>query len=125
LFGKGKILKHGERAEAIVLESDMSGYSNSHGINKWHLKLRVRFDDDATVEVSRSAYPTGPMGAFMVGEIVPVRYWPKDRAVVEVDREAMVAASRRAAKRPKKVWSNSPKNASTAANPDPRGRGGR
>jgi hypothetical protein len=32
------------------------------------------------------------MGAFMVGEIVPVRYWPKDRSVVEVDRDAMVAA---------------------------------
>jgi hypothetical protein len=92
MFGKRRILKHGEPAEAIVLESDMSGYSNSHGINKWHLKLRVRFDDDTTVEASCSAYPTGPMGAFMVGEIVPVRYWPKDRSVVEVDREAMVAA---------------------------------
>ncbi len=92
MFGKRKILKDGERAEAIVVHSDMSGYSNSHGINKWHLKLQVRFDDDTTVEASCSAYPTGPMGAFMVGEIVPVRYWPKDRAVVEVDRDAMVAA---------------------------------
>jgi hypothetical protein len=92
MFGKGKILKHGERAEAIVLESDMSGYSNSHGINKWHLKLRVRFDDDTTVDTSCSAYPTGPMGAFGIGEIVPVRYWPKDRSLVEVDRDAMVAA---------------------------------
>jgi hypothetical protein len=34
MFGKRRILKHGEPAEAIVLESDMSGYSNSHGINK-------------------------------------------------------------------------------------------
>lgn len=92
MFGKGKILKHGERAEAIVLASDMSGYSNSHGINKWHLKLRVRYDDDTTVEASCSAYPTGLVGAFMVGEIVPVRYWPKDRSLVEVDRDAMVAA---------------------------------
>jgi hypothetical protein len=92
MFGKGRILKHGERAEAIVLESDMSGYSNSKGINKWHLKLRVRFDDDTTVEASCSAYPTGPAGAFGVGEIVPVRYWPKDRSLVEVDRDAMVAA---------------------------------
>jgi hypothetical protein len=92
MFGKGKILKHGERAEAIVLDSDMSGYSNSHGINKWHLKLRVRFDDDTTVEASCSAYPTGPVGAFMVGEVVPVRYWPKDRSLVEVDRDAMVGA---------------------------------
>jgi len=92
MFGKGKILKHGEPAEAIVLESDMSGYSNSKGIDKWHLKLRVRFDDDTTVEASCSAYPTGPVGAFMVGEIVPVRYLPTDRSQVEVDRDAMVAA---------------------------------
>lgn len=34
MFGKGKILKHGESAEAVVLGSDMSGYSNSKGINK-------------------------------------------------------------------------------------------
>jgi hypothetical protein len=32
------------------------------------------------------------MGAFMVGEIVPVRYRPKDRSLVEVDRDDMVAA---------------------------------
>lgn len=94
MFGKRKILKHGERAEAVVLSSDMSGYSNSKGINKWHLKLRVRFDDGTTVDASTSAYPTGPVGAFGVGEIVPVRYWPKDRSLVEVDREAMLAAKR-------------------------------
>jgi hypothetical protein len=92
MFGKRKTLKHGESAEAIVLASDMSGYSNSKGINKWHLKLRVRFDDDTTVETSCSAYPTGPVGAFAVGDIVPVRYLPGDRSSVEVDREAMVAA---------------------------------
>jgi hypothetical protein len=71
----------------------MSGYSNSHGINKWHLKLRVRFDDGTTVDASASAYPTGPAGAFNAGDIVPVRYWPKDRSLVEVDHDAMVAAS--------------------------------
>jgi hypothetical protein len=92
VFGKRKILKHGERAEAIVVGSDMSGFSNSDGINKWHLKLRVRFDDGATVNTSCSAYPTGPMGAFAIGEIVPVRYLASDRRVVEVDRDAMVAA---------------------------------
>jgi hypothetical protein len=94
MFGRRKILKEGERAEAIVLASDMSGYSNSKGINKWHLKLSVRFDDDTTVEASCSAYPTGPVGAFTVGEIVPVRYLPKDRTLIEVDRDAMVTAKR-------------------------------
>jgi hypothetical protein len=92
MFGKRKISKDGQSAEAIVLSADMSGYSNSHGINKWHLHLRVRFDDDTTVEAKCSAYPTGPVGAFQVGDIVPVRYLPSDRTKVEVDRDAMVAA---------------------------------
>jgi hypothetical protein len=93
VFGKGKkILRDGESAEAVVLGAAMSGYSNSHGINKWHLRLRVRYNDDSYGEVARSAYPTGPMGAFQVGDVVPVRYLDSDRDEVEVDRDAMVAA---------------------------------
>jgi hypothetical protein len=95
VFGNGKkVLRDGEAAEAVVLGSDMSGYSNSHGINKWHLKLRVRYDDDTYGEVWCSAYPTGPVGAFQVGDVVPVRYLDDDRSKVEVDREAMVAVKR-------------------------------
>jgi hypothetical protein len=90
MFDKRKILKHGESAEAVVIDSDMSGYSNSKGINKWNLKLRVRYDDGETVEASCSAYPTGPAGAFAAGQIVPVLYLPDDRTKVEVDRDAMV-----------------------------------
>jgi hypothetical protein len=92
MFGKRKISKDGERAEAVVLGADMSGYSNSHGINKWHLHLRVKYDDGTMAETSCSAYPTGPMGAFMVGDVVPVRYLAERRGKVEVDRDAMVAA---------------------------------
>ncbi|MFT3866466.1 MAG: hypothetical protein QM729_19575 [Solirubrobacterales bacterium] len=93
MFGKGKKIRNeGQTAQAIVLASDMSGYSNGKGINKSHLKLRVQFDDGSTAEVSCSAYPTGPVGAFQVGEIVPVRYLEGDRSKVEVDRDAMVAA---------------------------------
>jgi uncharacterized protein YecA (UPF0149 family) len=92
MFVKSKVLKDGERAEAVVIDSDMSGYSNSKGINKWKLKLRVRFEDGSTIETKCSAYPAGPVGAFTVGEIVPVRYSAKDRTEIEVDRDAMVAA---------------------------------
>ena len=59
MFGKGKILKHGAQAEAVVVDSGMSGYSNGKGINKWHLKLQVHFEDGTTVDASCSAYPTG------------------------------------------------------------------
>jgi hypothetical protein len=92
MFGKRKTTKDGERGEAVVLGADMSGHSNSHGINKWHLHLRVKYNDGSTAETSCSAYPTGPMGAFMVGDIVPVRYLAERRGKVEVDRDAMVAA---------------------------------
>jgi hypothetical protein len=93
VFGKErKIRSEGETAEAIVLAAAMSGYSNSKGINKCHLHLRVQFPDGSTEEAATSAYPTGPAGAFQVGEIVPVRYLPDDRSKVEVDRDAMVAA---------------------------------
>ncbi|HEY0279941.1 MAG TPA: hypothetical protein VGC32_16880 [Solirubrobacterales bacterium] len=58
MFGKRKISRGGETAEAVVLGADMSG----------------------------------PMGAFMVGDVVPVRYLAERRGKVEVDRDAMVAA---------------------------------
>jgi hypothetical protein len=98
MFGKRSIQKHGRQAEAVVLASDMSGYSNSHGINKYHLELRVHLAGGATVDAKCGAYPTGPMGAFMVGEIVPVRYDPDDPSAVEVDRDAMVTAKQAARK---------------------------
>jgi len=93
MFDKRKIQKHGEQAEAVVIDSTMSGYSNSHGINKWHLRLRVQFEDGSTEEAACSAYPTGPVGAFNAGDIVPVRYLPDNRTKVEVDRDALVSAS--------------------------------
>jgi len=93
MFDKRKIQKHGEQADAVVLDSTMSGYSNSHGINKWHLRLRVQFEDGTTEEAACSAYPTGPVGAFNVGDIVPVRYLADNRTKVEVDRDALVAKS--------------------------------
>ncbi len=94
MFGKRKIQKDGEQAKAVILDAKASSYTNSKGIRKYHLDLRVQFDDGTTEEASCTAYPTGPAGAFMVGTIVPVRYWPKDRTLVEVDRDAMVADAR-------------------------------
>jgi hypothetical protein len=93
MFGKRSIQKHGRQAEAVVVASDMSGYSNGHGIHKYHLKLRVQLAEGATVDAKCNAYPTGPVRGFIVGEIVPVRYDPDDPEAVEVDRDAMVAAS--------------------------------
>jgi hypothetical protein len=93
MFGKKKLQKDGAQAKAVVLESKASGYTNGKGIRKWHLELRVQFDDGTTGEASCSGYPAGPAGAFIAGNIVPVRYWPDDRTKVEVDHDAIVAAS--------------------------------
>jgi hypothetical protein len=92
MFGKRKILKHGEQAEAVVVDAERSGYSNGHGIYKFHLKLRVKLDDGSIVDAACSAYPKDAAGAFMSGDVVPVRFDPKYPGDVELDTEAMAAA---------------------------------
>jgi hypothetical protein len=93
MFGKRKVLKDGQQAQAVITEAKASGYTNSKGIRKYHLELRVQFDDGSTGEASCSAYPAGPVSAFRPGEIVPVRFSAKDRTEGEVDHEAMVSAA--------------------------------
>lgn len=92
MFGKSKIQKQGEKAEAIVLGVAAGRLSNSKGEDRWHLHLRVRFADGTTEDTTATAYATGPAGSFGVGEVVPVRYLPDDRTTVEVDRDAIIAA---------------------------------
>jgi len=55
-------------------------------------EARVRLDDDSIVETDCSAYPTGPVGGLIVGDVLPVRYLASDPSLIEVDRDAMVAA---------------------------------
>ena len=93
MFGKGKILKNGAKAQAVIVNSDMSGLSNSHGAHKWHLELRVQFDDGSKGDASCSAYEVNLAAGFGPGQIVPVRYDADDRTKVELDRDAMVAES--------------------------------
>jgi len=85
MFGKGKVLKNGAKAQAVIRDSDMTGLSNSHGAHKWRLELRVQFDDGTTADVSCKAYEVNLATGFGPGQIVPVRYDPNDRTKVEVD----------------------------------------
>ena len=91
MFGKGKLLKHGEQANAVVVDADMSGTSNSHGAYKWHLQLRVQFDDGTTGDVKCSAYEVSVGTGYGAGQIVPVRYDAGDRSKVAVDVDALGA----------------------------------
>jgi hypothetical protein len=70
MFFKRKTTKDGERAEAVVLGADMSGYSNSHGINKWHLHLRVKVevDRDAMVAAKQAGRKEAEEGLIRLGE---------------------------------------------------------
>jgi hypothetical protein len=89
MFGKEKkVLKSGEQASAVVLECDMGGLSNSHGANRWNLRLRVQFEDGTTSEVTSHAYS---YIGYSVGSILPVRYDSKDRSSVEVDTDSIEA----------------------------------
>jgi hypothetical protein len=92
MLGKHKkVLKSGAQAQAVVLESDMGGLSNSHGANRWKLRLRVQFDDGTTSEVTCHAYSYIGYG---VGTILPVRYDPSDRSKVEVDTDSIKAGAK-------------------------------
>jgi hypothetical protein len=91
VFGKNKLLKNGAIARAAVLSSDMSGMSNGKGAHKWKLELKVQFDDGTTGEASCSAYEVNIGMGYGPGQIVPVRYDPKDRTKVEVDVPALQA----------------------------------
>lgn len=97
MFGrKGKLLKDGAQAEALVLENEMGGTTNSHGARRYALKLRVAFPDGTDGEVSCHAWAMSPAIALSVGKIVPVRYDPDDHAKVLVDEPAMDAVRQRA-----------------------------
>jgi hypothetical protein len=41
MFGECNLRKHGGKAQAVVVDADMTGFSNSHGAHKWKLDLRV------------------------------------------------------------------------------------
>lgn len=93
MFGKRKLLKNGAKAKAVVVDSDMTGMSNSQGAHKWRLRLSVQFDDGTTAEVSCHAYEVDLAAGYGAGQIIPVRYDPDDRSKVEVDRPTLEAES--------------------------------
>ena len=112
MFFKRKTSKDGERAEAVVLGADMSGYSNSHGINKWHLHLRVKYDDgtmadpkclDPTIDPNERAPGTsflgdprivndGPIG---LARFSTLRSWLSQWSVDDSKADGIVAATER------------------------------
>jgi hypothetical protein len=99
-------MRDGAKAEAVVLESTFK-HSRITGPSPlslpariWGLKLRVQFEDGTTTEVERKLKETDYGGTLFnedgspfpsEGDIVPMRYDPKDRSNVEIDVAAITA----------------------------------
>lgn len=91
MFGRGKkILEDGAQANAVCLDSEMGGRTNSHGERHYKVSMRVQFEDGETQEVTAKIWRFLG-GAPSAGDIIPVRYDPEDRSKVEVDIPAMDA----------------------------------
>ncbi len=91
MFDKGKLMREGVPAQALVLEKKVyaSGYSTGR-TDACRYKLRVKFDDGSTTEINRRVWSHKLAGA-RVGELIPVRYDAADRSKIEIDAAALTA----------------------------------
>jgi hypothetical protein len=91
VFGKGKLMREGAEAQALVLDKRIYAQTvQSNTVTACNYKLRVRFDDGSTTEISRRAM-SRELAWVPVGGLLPVRYDPDDRSKVELDEPALKA----------------------------------
>ncbi|MCV7179820.1 SHOCT domain-containing protein [Mycolicibacterium sphagni] len=100
MFGKHKLSQETAEAKAVVTSVELyqGGMRANWGTGfTYDVGMRVHFDDDTTADVVRRI---GGMGGtdltFTVGDIVPVRYDPRDRDKIELDEDALRAEQQRA-----------------------------
>jgi hypothetical protein len=95
MFGRGKLMREGVAAQALVLEKKVysSGVETGRA-DACRYRLRVRFDDGSTTEISRRVWSHG-LAYALVGDLIPVRYDDADRSRIVIDRPA--AKAKRAA----------------------------
>ena len=106
MFGRLNLMRDGAQVDGVVLESTfkhsrISGPGElSVGARIWRLKLHVQFEDGTTTEVERKVNEDDYGGAISSedgrpfpseGDIVPMRYDPKDHSRVEIDVAAIKA----------------------------------
>jgi hypothetical protein len=91
LFHKGKLMREGVEARALVLEKNVfaSGYSTNEA-KACRYKVRVQFDDSSTSEVSLTVW-NRELARARVGDLIPVRYDPADRSKIDIDGDALRA----------------------------------
>jgi hypothetical protein len=85
MFGTGKLKRDGVAAQALVLDKKVYGTGVESGLAKsGRYRLRVRFADGSTAEVSRRVW-SARLANFSVGELIPVRYDDADHSKVIID----------------------------------------
>jgi hypothetical protein len=101
VFGKDKLLEDGVEGQAVVVDARPGNLLNRHGERRWHLRVRVKFEDGETTEADCEMFDLG-IGAvgpasglepypLTVGTVIPVRYDRKGRSRVTIDRPKMVS----------------------------------
>ena len=90
MFDKHKLRRDGAQAQALVLEKKIYATEVESGMTSaCRYQLRVKFEDGSTTEISRRAFDR-TLASAAVGDVIPVRYDPADRAKIELDRHAVV-----------------------------------
>lgn len=85
MFGKGKLLRDGAETQGVVIDSDLA----SEGASVYRVKVRVKFDDDVTTEISQKLHVSA--GLHSAGAVLPVRYDRGNRSKIEIDEPALKA----------------------------------
>jgi hypothetical protein len=75
----------------LVLDQDVYGQGVQTGeVKSCRYRLRVRFEDGSTTEISRTVWSHN-LAYATVGDLIPVRYDPADRSKIEIDGQAIKA----------------------------------
>jgi hypothetical protein len=88
VFGRGKLMRDGEKVSGRVTESG-SALSFSTGGEGYHIKARIEFADGTTSEISCKVHHG--LGAYDVGEVLPFRFDPADHSKIVLDEPALKA----------------------------------
>lgn len=90
MFGQGKLLADGAQVDGVIIEAPEYFRGNVDMRGRYKIKVRVRFDDGATVEVERRLHIS--CGEHRAGFVLPMRYDPADRSKIEIDESALTAS---------------------------------
>jgi hypothetical protein len=89
MFGRDRLLDDGAQVDGVIIEAPQYFRGSTDMRGRYKVKVRVRFDDGATVEVERRLHLS--CGEHRAGVVLPMRYDPADRSKIEIDEPALTA----------------------------------